>query len=164
MPSSFYKGIDEGIKRRIEALIFNNIIKPQQMIVDIAQKILSTEGELLLALAISGLINLEKNHRNYSIPQSSTEYLKQWQTQADPIIGFAEECISFEQDAPFVSSHSIYQAFLAWCHKEGREQSTKISKNSFLMRFKHNLNPKIISSHTRLGNGYINLKLLSILG
>ena len=161
-PSSFLKGIDEGVKRRTAFVKFNRVIPPEEIIIDIAQKIIAVEGDKLLALAVAGLIDIEKNKRNYSFPSSSEEAMKQWQSQADAVIGFSDACIQFEEGLPFVSSQFIYEQFLEWCRKEGRDQYTKLSKISFVMRLQTNLPKGIILKHTKSGNGYLNLKLINV--
>ena len=159
LPSSFQGGIDEGVKRRTAVVTFNRVIPEGERIVGIADKILDHEGELLLAMAVSGLISVEQNDKNFRLPASSIKALEQWQGEADSVIGFANECMSYYEGLGFTSLQAIYDRYKEWAEKSCFNTHRLPSKNAFAKRIRLNVPSGVLEDRKDSVRGFKNLSM-----
>jgi len=157
---SFIKGIDRGIQRRAGVLEFARTIPEQEMIPDIAQKIVDREGDYLLALAVWGAMDII-NTGEFVFPSSSLEAMNQWKGSADNVLAFYQEGIGVNKtDSLYVSNQSVYDHYVEWSKTSGIRSDQILSKKGFIQRFNVNLPAGVIQVKKETNRGYTGLTLL----
>ena len=78
----FQNGVDEGIRRRFVVVPFNQKIPEKKRIPEISKRVLQSEKNAVLALAIEGACRVFKSG-SFSIPQWMIDETEQWFRDAD---------------------------------------------------------------------------------
>jgi phage/plasmid-associated DNA primase len=86
----FAGGLDRGCRRRLLLLEFLRTIPPDEIIPDVANKIIEREFDLLLAWAVEGSARLIRQ-KGFTVPPSSVEALENWVHDTDPVVAWVRE-------------------------------------------------------------------------
>jgi phage/plasmid-associated DNA primase len=106
----FAGGIDKGCRRRLLVLDFAREIPVNEMIPDIAAKILDREYDLLLNWAIEGAARLIRQ-KGFTVPQSSVEVLDQWVRDIDAVVAWMRDRVTQADDKPGWPGYKPSEAF-----------------------------------------------------
>jgi P4 family phage/plasmid primase-like protien len=113
----FTGGIDRGCRRRLLVLDFINSIAPEDMIPDIARKVIETEYGWILNWAIEGASRLIKND-SFTIPPSSIDALNEWVRDTDPVTAWASERVrACEVSGTGYKPSDVMQYFYTWAEQ-----------------------------------------------
>lgn len=152
---SFNGGIDNGIKRRLQIIVFNRKIPKSERIPKITEKIKEHEMDALLNLTLYGTKNLIKNGQ-YTEPISSQDILHKWEEDTDPIRAWASIFLTLQTNHA-IAKRDAYNDFKGWALCEGYAHNQIPSINNFTQRLK-SIFPQIIEtrdSRTRYYQGII---------
>ncbi|MBO37649.1 MAG: hypothetical protein CMM75_00520 [Rhodospirillaceae bacterium] len=87
---TFYDGVDEGIRRRFIVIPFEDKIAEDKIVADIAAKILQTEMEMILSLAVGGAARIVSKGL-YSLPEWIIRETEAWFADADTLRSWLED-------------------------------------------------------------------------
>jgi putative DNA primase/helicase len=163
MLPSFTGGIDRGVQRRLLVVPFNRVIPKGERVEHIGQLIGEREPNLLLAWAVEGASRLIRQ-REFTIPPSSAEALKQWLHLADPVVAWVATCVRVIDPASTswpdtkVKSSRAYEAFKRFAIREGFNEHRLPAPFSLSQRLMAH-RPTIQTKHFRDGNYLIGLEI-----
>ena len=132
----FKGGMDRGVQRRLLVVPFNRLIPIKGRIEEIGRKVASEEPDLLLAFAVSGAARLIRQ-RNFSIPVSCTQALREWIFGADPVLAWLDECTEVRPiiaNQPALRTSDAYKKFQAWALAEKFKIEDQPGVNGFVQR------------------------------
>jgi P4 family phage/plasmid primase-like protien len=121
---SFSGGIDRGVSRRLLVITFNRVIPKEERVEHIGLRIGEEETDLLLAWAVDGASRLIRQ-RDFTIPPSSKEALHDWLHSADPVIAWAQECVTAVDPLTAgwaetkIKRAVAHKVFTTWSESEG---------------------------------------------
>jgi P4 family phage/plasmid primase-like protien len=154
---SFGGGFDRGVQRRLLVLTFNRSIPTSEKIANLAQRILSEEGDALLALAVEGAARLIKQKR-FTEPPSSREALREWIYGADPVLAWLDARTELDEGCR-TSKKTAYNDFVGWADQEWFNRSHLPSINNFTQRVRAQY-PQVGSvRNNRDGRQFVGLQL-----
>src|SRR5262249_33678224 len=113
----FAGGPDRGIQRRLMLLEFNRTIPDSEMVINIGVRCVQEEAHALLALAVQGVSRVIRNGA-LTVPPSSVETAQQWLMEADPVVGWMNECTQYDETAVVKQSVARDNA-AAWARSQG---------------------------------------------
>lgn len=87
---SFSGGVDNGVERRLVVVPFERTIPECERIPELGQKIATTEGDVVVSLAINAAAKL-LTRGQYSIPAKCETATAQWFKDADPVLEWLED-------------------------------------------------------------------------
>ncbi len=87
---NFTGGIDAGVQRRLVCIKFEKSIPEGERVAEIAKKIVQTQGQEVLALAVKAASEVFKNGQ-FSIPPSVERDTQNWFAEADIVRGWVED-------------------------------------------------------------------------
>ena len=87
---SFSGGVDNGVERRLVVIPFERTIPECERIPELGKKIATTEGDVVVSLAIDAAAKLLTRGR-YSIPAKCEIATAQWFKDADPVLEWLED-------------------------------------------------------------------------
>jgi P4 family phage/plasmid primase-like protien len=160
---SFSGGIDRGVSRRLLVITFNRVIPKEERVEHIGLRIGEEETDLLLAWAVDGASRLIRQ-RDFTIPPSSKEALHDWLHSADPVIAWAQECVTAVDPLTAgwaetkIKRAVAHKVFTTWSESEGFPANKLPAANSFVQRLVANY-PTIKPAHLRSGNWLIGLEV-----
>jgi phage/plasmid-associated DNA primase len=160
---SFAGGMDRGVQRRLLVIPFNRVIPVEERIEQIGSRIGEEEADLLLSWAVIGAARLLWQ-RGFTEPPSSKEALRAWFYSADPVLAWAQECVtSLDPTCPEwsenkVKSREAYGAFKRYAVAEGYQERTLPAITGFGQRLLANC-PTIQKRHGRDGNWLVGIKI-----
>jgi putative DNA primase/helicase len=117
--------------RRAIFLTFNRQFSEIEQDKSLGEK-LKTELDGILVWAVEGLIRL-KARGYFEIPASSTQAVKQYRTDSDPVRQFGLECLQIDEEGKGVRPGAVFEAFRNWCQENGHKQ---MASNTFGKRLK----------------------------
>jgi P4 family phage/plasmid primase-like protien len=153
---SFAGGMDRGVRRRLLVIPFNRVIPKDERVEKIGLRIGEEEPDLLLTWAIEGASRLIRQ-RDFTLPPSSTDALKNWLSTADPVIAWAEAEVTAADPASAgwrearIKSGDAYSLFRRFAENEGFNKDRLPAINSFVTRLTAH-RPTITVKHTNKGN------------
>jgi P4 family phage/plasmid primase-like protien len=135
----FKGGMDKGVQRRLLVISFNSVIPYENRIVGIGKLIAEKEPDLLLNFAVQGASRLIKQ-KNFTVPSSSAEALKDWLLDADPVVEWLNDSSSVEVVEPShrITTRQAYEYFKTWFTKSGLNQEYMVGIKTFVARIKAN--------------------------
>jgi P4 family phage/plasmid primase-like protien len=132
---SFAGGMDQAVLNRLLPIPFDHVVPPEQLYPRLDEKILQDEADIFLDFAVEGARRLIQQG-GFTIPGSSEKQLEQWASEADPVRGFAKECVEITEDPSIVSVARLYRAFVAWAGEAGHKREFLPSARSFGRHFR----------------------------
>lgn len=133
---SFKGGLDRGVQRRILIISFCRTIPLEERVENIGKRIATEEADLLLAWAVAGAAALIRQ-RNFTIPESSNEEMKEWLFGHDPVLAWIDSCTEVQpihNGGPKLATRDAYQLFNKWAATEGFKPSAIPGINGFVQR------------------------------
>ena len=133
---SFRGGVDRGVQRRLLVIPFTRSIPLDERVEDIGKRIAAEEPDLLLAWAVEGAARLIRR-RNFAIPQSCHDALREWVLSEDPIAAWIDACVKvvpIVNGGPLVATRDAYIRFRDWALAEGYKPEKLPAINGFVQR------------------------------
>ncbi len=133
---SFKGGVDRGVQRRLLVIPFNRSIPVEERVEDIGKGIASEEQDLLLAWAVNGAARL-KRRRNFEVPESCREALREWVLGDDPVAAWIDVCVRvcpIVNGGPMIATRDAHQRFTDWAKREGFRPEKLPAINGFVQR------------------------------
>lgn len=133
----FKGGFDRGVQRRLLVIPFDRTVPIEERIEHIGQKIADNEADLVLAWAIGGAIRVI-HQRNYSIPASSKNALREWIFSADLVQAWAHENVIAADPLsdPAIPSKICHSSFVEWAINQGYNRDRLPAINVFSQRLR----------------------------
>jgi P4 family phage/plasmid primase-like protien len=132
---SFAGGMDQAVLNRLLPIPFDNVVPPQERDPKLVEKILRGEADIFLDFAVEGARRLIEQG-GFTIPVSSVKKLEEWASEADPVRGFAKECVKITEYQSVVSVGELYHTFVAWAAEAGYKREFLPSAKSFGRQFR----------------------------
>lgn len=153
---AFSGGIDNGVRRRLEMLVFGRVIPKNERIARIGARIGEEEMSVLLAFAVAGASRLIRNGA-FTVPSSSEAAKREWLSGADPVVAWNDERV---EQAPGVKlrSNYVYEQFRAWALDEWFDKRTLPSINGFTQRLKAT-NPAVRTQRDAAGRFIVGISI-----
>ncbi|TAH37800.1 MAG: hypothetical protein EYC62_00800 [Alphaproteobacteria bacterium] len=132
----FQGGMDRGVQRRLLVISFNRFIPMEERVEAIGRRIASEEADLLLAWAVEGASRLIRQ-RNFTIPPSSKDALREWILGADPVLAWLDACVEVKPHAcgyPRLAAREAHEQFHTWAVAEGYSRDKLPAINGFVQR------------------------------
>jgi phage/plasmid-associated DNA primase len=142
----FKGGMDRGVQRRLLVIPFNNVIPHENRILGIGKLIAKKEPDLLLDFAVQGASRLIKQ-KNFTVPSSSAEALKDWLLDTDPVV----------EPNHFIRTRQAHDYFKTWFNKSGLKQEYMVGIKTFVARIKANAPKGVVYKHTKEGSCFFGL-------
>lgn len=130
----FNEGIDRGVRRRLLVILFNRSIPDHEKVENIGLRIASEEPDYVLAWAVGGASRLIRQ-RNFTVPPSSQEELRDWCLSANPVEAWRDACVR-PAKGKAVRTGSAHASFLEWGRLEGYDERDLPKINGFVQRAK----------------------------
>jgi P4 family phage/plasmid primase-like protien len=133
---SFKGGIDKGVQRRLLVIPFNRSIPIEERVEEIGKRIASEEQDQLLAWAVEGASRLIRQ-RNFAVPESCREALREWVLGDDPIAAWIEACVQvcpIVNGSPAIATRDAHERFIKWAKWEGFRPERLPGINGFVQR------------------------------
>lgn len=112
------RGTDLAIWRRLHLVPFDVAIPKVEQVKDLADRIIATEAEGVLAWMVRGCLDWQRH--GLAAPDAITRATSEYQQEMDVLAKFlAEECI-LSEDA-WVKSKDLHVAYRDWCKSVGEE-------------------------------------------
>lgn len=165
----FRDGMDRGVRRRVLPVTFNRVIPVEERVEDIGQRVGREEPDLLLAFAVAGAQRLIKQ-RDFTVPPSSEEALRQWIYRDNPVLAWVEARVDpaeppkpGEKVLAGIKSSFAHSQFRDWAVREGFVERDLPDISGFVQRLKENtLVPGISVKHTKNGNWLTGLQIRAV--
>ena len=133
---SFRGGVDRGVQRRLLVIPFTRSIPLDERIEDIGKRIAAEEPDLLLAWAVEGAARLIRR-RNFAIPQSCHDALREWVLSEDPVAAWIDACVKvvpIVNGGPLITTSDAHIRFRDWALAEGYKPEKLPAINGFVQR------------------------------
>ena len=101
---SFKGGVDAGIERRLQVILFSRSIPVDERITDLETKLMAEQGGNVISEAIRHAASVLKNGA-YTIPRACKDATEQWMREADPVKNWLEDGGLMRAVPPHVSKH-----------------------------------------------------------
>jgi phage/plasmid-associated DNA primase len=154
---SFAGGMDQAVLNRLLPIPFDNVVPPQERDPKLIEKILRGEADIFLDFAVEGARRLIAQG-GFTIPESSVKKLEEWASEADPVRGFAKECVKTTEYQSVVSVGELYRTFVAWAAEAGYKREFLPSAKSFGRQFRA-IDPRFQYDRAN-GSIYRNLRIV----
>jgi P4 family phage/plasmid primase-like protien len=130
----FRDGMDRGVRRRLLVVPFDHVVPEADRIIGIAEKIASTERDLLLGWALAGASRVLARQR-LKEPDACLRALNSWMTSADPIHEWLSDPSEVEL-CPGTATHTrvAYQAFQQFALEAGWDRNSVPPRAGFTQR------------------------------
>lgn len=153
----FKGGWDKGVQRRINVIPFDRIIPQDERLPNIAREIIEKEKTLLLRMAAYGLKRILQNKDYTQIP-SFQENFYNYLVQADPFIGWWNDCVEVTGlPESKTSTKDAYENFTEYATDSHHNHSVGIIK--FSQRMKGINDPQVCYEHSGGFRGFLGIKL-----
>ena len=120
----------EGYYRRLSLLHFSKYFSEEEKDVNLADK-LTKELPGILNWALTGLQKLRDNNYRFSSCASSDTLLREYRTEQNPFLEFADECLVFGDEQAKEINRVVYNSFRHWCYRNGHRNCANISSKKF---------------------------------
>jgi P4 family phage/plasmid primase-like protien len=133
---TFKGGVDRGVRRRLQVLVFNRVIPREERVERLGSQIGEEEMDQLLNWAVEGASRVLRNGR-FGEPTSSVEALHDWISSSDPVLAWMEsDQVEFSRPGlPLEAKVSeAYGKFVRWAVEEGYDRSKLPAVNVFSQR------------------------------
>ena len=130
----FNEGIDRGVRRRLLVILFNRSIPDDEKIENIGLRIGTEEPDYILAWAVGGASRLIRQ-RNFTIPASSQDELREWCLSANPVEAWRDACVR-PAEGQSIRTGRAHASFLEWGRLEGYDDRDLPKINGFVQRAK----------------------------
>lgn len=132
----FKGGVDRGVQRRLMVITFDRTIPLRERIEGIGRRIAVEKADLLLAWAVDGASRVIQQ-RNFAVPASSAEALRDWILNDDPVLAWIEACVKVQpivNGGPMLRTREAYTKFTSWATEEGFRRDKLPAINNFALR------------------------------
>lgn len=133
---SFKGGVDRGVRRRLQVLVFNRVIPREERVERLGTRIGEEEMDCLLDWAVGGASRAIRDGR-FSEPSSSAEALYDWIFSSDPVLAWLESD-QVEYSRPGIPLEAkvseAYGKFACWAVEEGYDKFKLPAVNVFSQR------------------------------
>lgn len=142
----FTGGFDRGVQRRLLPIEFTRVIPERERVPNIGELIADSEADALLAFAVDGASRLLQE-KQFTVPLSSRDLLREWVCRADPVIAWLAERTELS-DRHRVATKDAYADFTSHAQAEGHPLARLPAANNFVQRVTAQ-NPRIVSGRTK---------------
>lgn len=132
---SFSGGVDGGVIRRLLPIEFPFVVPEKERDPDLLDRILREEPDMLLHFAVEGACRLIKQ-RDFTIPSSSRELLKEWMLHADTVRAWAAARLEVTEDQHVIAVATLYVDFVLWAEGQGLKREFLPNAISFGKRLR----------------------------
>lgn len=122
--------VSPGMMRRLQVIPFDRRFKETEIDRDLLDRIISSELPGVLNRALAGWARLQKTGRVTKSPDVIAS-IKQLAAQANPLLGFIDECCLKDAEAR-ISLSDFYSAYRIWAQESGftlQQSNTTVRRN-----------------------------------
>ena len=135
----------DGLYRRLCIIPFNKQFKGDEIDIDLSEK-LKLEADSIFLFALSGLKRLHKQ-KKFTESVEVNNKLEEYKLDSNPVKQFMEEkYIKTDEEDKYISSISLYDAYVLWCGGNGFKSLNNVNFGKELKRLGYNKSQKRIKS------------------
>jgi len=139
------KDKSDGLYRRLCIIPFNKQFKGEEIDIDLSEK-LKSEADSIFLFALSGLKRLHKQ-KKFTESVEVNNKLEEYKLDSNPVKQYIEEkYIKTDEEDKYISSISLYDAYVLWCGGNGFKSLNNVNFGKELKRLGYNKSQKRIKS------------------
>lgn len=123
----------EHVYKRIMIIKYENEIPPEEQIQDYEKILLEEEGEGIVLLALKALKKFIANGKQFDIPDSCNQSMKEYMVDNEPVLQFIEDCtkpVTDDKETILNKRSTVYKAYKRYCEvNEFKKRSSKSFNN-----------------------------------